>query len=206
MKKYILLSALALAAISAATITLQRRRIESLSGERDAFRANVESLMRQTHHYKTQNGLNAARVRQLQLTIGEFEKFRAEDAALIARLRVERRDIERIIDTQTETIHRLRTPGRDSVRVNAATLAADTLLCLDYHTEWIDVEGCFDGARNFEGEVRCRDRLIYVEHVTPARFLGFMWRTRRIRRREQEILSLNPDTRIIGAEFVTIRK
>jgi len=51
--------------------------------------------------------------------------------------------------------------------------------------------------------VKNREKLKYVEHIISKRLWFIKWGTKE---RRQEILSLNPDTEITGAEYVTIRK
>jgi hypothetical protein len=48
-----------------------------------------------------------------------------------------------------------------------------------------------------------RDSLLYVEYIVPRRFWFIKWG---VKERRQEIVSRNPYTRIMGAEFVVIRK
>lgn len=193
-------------ALLIALLFIQRERIVSLKDERELYRRNAETMLRQTERYKTENGLNVVRQRQLQLTLKEFEKYRAEDAATISRLRIDKRNIERVVGSRTSAEYRIETPVRDSVIIGSHGLTPDTLRCVDHHTEWLDITGCVDANGNFEGRVNSRDELIYVEHVMRKRFLGFLWRTRRIGYREQEIVSKNPCAEIISAQFVTIRK
>nr|WP_297832814.1 Arm DNA-binding domain-containing protein [uncultured Rikenella sp.] len=103
-----------------------------------------------------------------------------------------------------ETIYALRSTARDSIVYIEGK--PSTIRCVDYHDTWLDFSGCFSGENLFEGTIRSRDSLLYVEHVVPKRFLGFLWNTKRVKERRQEIVSRNPHTEIIGAEFITIRK
>ena len=56
--------------------------------------------------------------------------------------------------------------------------------------------------KKFVGQFVSRDSLLYVEHIRPKRFLFFKWG---IKERKQEIVSRNPHTIIMNAEFITIR-
>jgi hypothetical protein len=65
------------------------------------------------------------------------------------------------------------------------------------------MNGCIGADAKFAGRFESRDSLLYVEHVVPKRFWFIRWG---VKERRQEIVSRNPHTKIIGAEFVTIRK
>lgn len=130
--------------------------------------------------------------------------FRAEDAKLISTLRADKKRLESIAKAQTETIYALRANVRDSIVYRDGE--SDTMRCIDYHDNWLDFSGCFSKENQFDGTIRSRDDLLYVEHIIPKRFLGFLWKTKRVKERRQEIVSRNPHTEIIGAEFITIRK
>jgi hypothetical protein len=56
---------------------------------------------------------------------------------------------------------------------------------------------------NWTGRFESRDSLLYVEHVVPKRFWFIRWG---VKERRQEIVSRNPHVRIVGAEFVTVRR
>jgi len=202
MKRYIY-TAVALG-ILCGVVALQSARIRTLRADRDVYRRNTEVLLDSVKHYRTREGLSVATVRGLELKLDEFERYRAGDAALIGTLRVRVRDLERVTTAQTRTIYELRGMARDTVVVRDG--AADTLKCVEYRSPWVDFKGCVDGDNRFTGTIHSRDSLLYVEHVERARFLGFLWRTRRVKSRRQEIVSRNPHTTITSAEFVTIRR
>jgi hypothetical protein len=47
---------------------------------------------------------------------------------------------------------------------------------------------------------------LIVETVQYKRFWGFLWKTKKIKNREIDVVSKNPATKILGVEFVTIEK
>ena len=75
MKKYLIAIALAVSAV--VTIWVQRSRINTLTGERDKYRTNTETLLQEVSRYQTKDSLNAAKVGVLELKLSEFEKYRA---------------------------------------------------------------------------------------------------------------------------------
>lgn len=204
MKKYLYIG-LAFAVLCG-VIGLQSARIRTLRTDRDVYRRNTEALLDSVAHYRTREGLNAAAVRSLELTLSEFERYRADDARLIRTLRANVRDLERVTTAQTATIYELSATARDTVVIRGDHADPDTLKCVEYRSPWLDFAGCIDGENRFTGTIESRDSLLYVEHVERARFLGFLWRTRRVKGRRQEIVSRNPHTTIRSAEFITIRE
>lgn len=204
MKKYLNIAAAILAAVLILTVLIQRNTIRRVKADRDVYKSNTEALLSENEHYKTRDSLNAVSTRAIELKLQEFERYRAEEAKLISTLRADKKRLESIATAQTETIYALRSTVRDSiVYIEGQPI---TIRCVDYHDTWLDFSGCFSAQNLFEGTIRCRDDLIYVEHVVPKRFLGFLWKTKRVKERRQEIVSRNPHTEIIGTEFITIRK
>jgi hypothetical protein len=184
---------------------VQRSRINTLTGERDKYRTNTETLLQEVSRYQTKDSLNAAKVGVLELKLSEFEKYRASDAELIKTLQTKNRDLERVTTTQMETINELRATVRDSV----VYLPGDTttvLRCVDIVEPWFELHGCATPDGQFTGAHINRDSLLIVETVQYKRFWGFLWKTKKIKNREIDVVSKNPATKILGVEFVTIEK
>ena len=203
MKKYLYLIAVILLLL--ALIGWQESRLRKVKAERNAYRNNTETLLSDTERYRTRDSLSAISVRSLELKLSEFERFRAEDAALIRTLRADRQRLEQVTTAQLQTIYDLQGRVRDSI-VYRDNLITDTLRCIDIAGQWFDLHGCADRSGAFFGTFVNRDSLMYVEYVVPKRFLGFLWKTKRIKERRQEIVSRNPHTEVLSVEFVTIRK
>lgn len=113
MKKYLILAAIILAV--AAAFWVQHVKIKRLTEERDRYRSNTEILLQDVKTYQTKDSLNAIKVGNLELSLAEYKKYRADDLALIKTLRAKNRDLERVTTTQMETINELRATVRDSV-------------------------------------------------------------------------------------------
>ena len=75
MKKYLIIAAIALAVAAVVTIWVQHSRINQLTGERDKYRTNTETLLQDVSLYQTKDSLNAARVGVLELELSEYKKF-----------------------------------------------------------------------------------------------------------------------------------
>jgi hypothetical protein len=206
MKKYLIIAAIALAVSAVVTIWVQRSRINTLTGERDKYRTNTETLLQEVSRYQTKDSLNAAKVGVLELKLSEFEKYRASDAELIKTLQTKNRELERVTTTQMETINELRATVRDSVVYLPGDTVTTVLRCVDIVEPWFELHGCATPDGQFTGAHINRDSLLIVETVQYKRFWGFLWKTKKIKNREIDVVSKNPATKILGVEFVTIEK
>lgn len=188
-----------------ATIWVQRTKIEKLTDERNRYRGNTETLLQDVETYKTKDSLNAAKVGVLELKLSEFEKYRASDAELIKTLQTKNRELERVTTTQMETINELRATVRDSVVYLPGDTVTTVVRCIEYSDKWVDFDGCIIN-NTFSGKIITRDSILITETVQYKRWLGFLWKTKRIKNREFDIVSKNPHTKITGFEVITIEK
>lgn len=203
MKKYLILAAIIMAV--AVAFWVQQSRIKSLTAERDKYRSNTETLLQDVRTYQTKDSLNAAKVGNLELKLSEYKKYRADDAALIKSLQTKNRDLQRVTTAQMETINELRAKVRDSIVYLPGDTVTTILRCIEYSDKWVDFDGCIIN-NTFSGKIITRDSLLIAETVQYKRWLGFLWKTKKIKNREIDVVSKNPATRILGVEFVTIEK
>lgn len=204
MKKYLILAAIILAV--AAAFWVQHVKIKRLTEERDRYRSNTEILLQDVKTYQTKDSLNAIKVGNLELSLAEYKKYRADDLALIKTLRAKNRDLERVTTTQMETINELRATVRDSVVYLPGDTVTTVLRCVDIVEPWFELHGCATPDGQFTGMHINRDSLLIVETVQYKRWLGFLWKTKKIKNRQIDVVSKNPATKILGVEFVTIEK
>lgn len=173
------------------------------SKEKERYQRNAETLMQGIERYKLRDSLNAARVQTLELTIRDFERLRSEDVELIKDLRIRTRDLASINKTQSETIIQLSAIPRDTVIIkDSVEIPAVSVHCGDF---WYDFDGVLS-KDEFAGNLRNRDSLVLVESVEYKRFLGFLWRTKQVKRKSMDVVSRNPHTAIIGVEYLQISK
>lgn len=192
---------LILALVGVIFIGLQYMRIKSLTGERDRYRSNTTALLRDVERYRTSDSLNAVKTEVLSLQLSEMERYRAEDLKTIESLKLRKKDLEQVTTMQMQTIADLRGTVADTVVM--VREVRDTVQVLHVSNEWIDLHGIVaDGA--FDGTLEVRDSIYIVESVQRARFLGFLWRTKRVKSREVDVMNKNPYTEIMGIESIII--
>ena len=198
-----LIAVVAVLAIAIAFI-LTNKRIEQLTAERDRYKGNTVALLGDVEIFKIRDSMNAARVESLELSLKEYERFREDDAQLIRDLKAKNRDLAAVNKTQSQTIIDLRAVPRDTVIVvrDSIITPAVAVHCGD---AWFDFDGLLT-ADSFTGKLRNRDSLLLAETVKYRRFLGFLWKTRKVEDRQLNVVSRNPHTTVVGIEHVVIEK
>jgi len=184
-------------------VWFQHRQIQQLRGERDKYRNNTETLLGDVETYRVRDSLNAARVQSMELSIKEFERFRADDARLIRELKEKNRDLAAVNKTQSQTIIDLLAIPRDTIIIrDSIPIPAVAVHCGD---AWFDFDGVLT-EKEFTGKLEHRDSLFLVETVQYKRFLGFLWRTNKVKNRQLDCVSKSPHNSIKGLEYVVIEK
>lgn len=181
----------------------QQNAIENLKQDRNRYERNTESLLLDVEQYRTSDSLNAAKVGVLELTIQEYEKFRAADAKLIKTLQTKNRDLAAIATTQSQMIVELSTVPRDTIIIRDSI--AIPAIAVHAGDAWYDFDGLL-ADKEFTGTLAVRDSLLVAETVQYKRFWGFLWKTKRIKNKQIDVVSKNPHTTIIGTEYIEIEK
>ena len=181
----------------------QSKKIERITSERDRYRNNTETLLSDVERFRVADSLSAARVQSLELSISEYRRFRAEDAAMIQSLKKRNNDLAAVNKTQAQTIIELRSAPKDTTIIRDSVLVpAVAVHCGD---AWFDFNGVLT-ADEFTGTLVNRDSLLIAETVQYKRFLGILWRTKQVKAREMNVVSKNPHTEILGLEHIVIEK
>lgn len=202
MKRWLIIGAIFAALLVFAGF--QQNAIDNLKQERNRYERNTESLLLDVTQYKIRDSLNAAKVGALELTIREYERFRADDAALIKELKQRNRDLAAVNKTQSQTIIDLRTTPKDTVIITKDSLVVPAVK-IHSGDAWYDFDGLLT-KEEFTGTLQNRDSLVVAETVKYKRFLGFLWKTKQIKDRQVDVVSKNPHTEILGVEHITISK
>ena len=184
-------------------VWFQHTQIQHLRGERDKYRNNTETLLGDVELYRFRDSLSAARVQSLELTVSEFERFRADDAKLIRELKAKNRDLAAVNKTQSQTIIDLLAIPRDTVIIrDSIPIPAVSVHCGD---AWFNFDGLLT-KDEFTGKLEHRDSLVLVESVRYKRFLGFLWKTNKVQDRQVDCVSKSPYNTIVGLEYIVIEK
>lgn len=200
MKRWLIIGAIFAALLVFAGF--QQNAIDNLKQERNRYERNTESLLLDVTQYKIRDSLNAAKVGALELTIKEYKRFRADDAALIKELKQRNRDLAAVNKTQSQTIIELQAVPRDTVVLvrDSVRVPAVEVHCGD---AWYNFDGILT-KDEFTGKMEHRDSLLLVESIRYKRFLW--WKTKRIKDCQLDCVSKSPHNSIRGLEYVVIEK
>lgn len=181
------------------------REISILRENVNRYKANTTALMQDIEQYRTSDSLNAAKVGVLSLKLSEIEDLRAEDIKTIESLKIKKRELEQVTTMQMQTIANIKGEVRDTI-IYVNNIMQDTLWTLDVSDEWIDLHGVIGKDRAFDGTLEVRDSLTIVETVQRKRFLGFLWKTKKVKSREIDVVNKNPYSEIVGLESIRIEQ
>lgn len=180
---------------------------ERLKSNQNILLQENEFISAENQFYKVSDSLNAAKVTALQLTLSEYKKYKANDLQLIKQLSLSKQDLQAIISTQVKTINTISARLQDTILADTIVCSGDEYKCFNYISKWIDVEGCIDlNADTIDLQIYNREAIKIIETVKYKRFLGFLWKTNKIKSRKLDIISENPNTSIINTEYITISR
>lgn len=206
MKKSILLFMFFIASIVVFAFMLES--INSLNKENKRLKSNQEilivekeSVVAEAQRYKASDSLNAIKVSQLQFTLKEYERYRKDDMLLIKQLNLKNAELKKVITSQSFTINELSAKLVDSIRPGEI----DTIKCFNYKSKWTDAHGCIDND-SIELQINNREALTIVESIVYKRFLGFLWKTKKVKSKSVDVVSQNPNTVIISCEYSAIKQ
>ena len=186
--------------IKTSNLTKENARLQN---NQSILLSENNALIAESQKYKTSDSLNAIKVNELRLTLEEYKKYRSDDLALINRLKVDKREMQKVIDLQARTIDDLSAPLHDTLVIyKESEIEAKAF---SYRSSWTDVDGVINlQSDSVSLSIKNRESLVIVESVKYKRFLGFLWRTKRIKSRSVDIVSRNPNTEIVGADYESI--
>ena len=210
MKKYIAFTVIVI--ITILSFVTMINMIQSLKADNERLKNNQNVLLSQniiymaeSQKYRVSDSLYAARASELRLTLKEYEKYRSKDLELIKQLKANKSDLQKVVSSQLATINSLRAQLRDSMVIDTVTMEVDTLKCFSVNTKWTDISGHINTSTDsISVDIENRESLKIVESVTYKRFWGFLWKTNKIKSRQVDVISENPNTEIISVEYISI--
>lgn len=200
MNKALLIYALLATALLAAGVRLMK----NYRDENRRLVQNQTALAAESNLIRSELDARSVETQALRLRVAEFEQLRADDARRIAEAGIRMRRLEAATKTVGQTTLETRAPLRDTVfiRLRDTLVVRDTVRLFRWRDTWVSVEGRIE-----EDSVSCRvesvDTLRQIVYRIPRRFLFIRWGTKALR---QRIVSTNPHTRIVAAEYVRIEK
>ena len=172
--------------------------------EVDRLENNQEVLTSEVKLYRTRYDESAASVQSLRVRLDEMRQLHEEDIKRIRDLGIKLRRVESLTTSMSATEVAVHTVKRDTIveREVLGIVVRDSLSLFSWSDAWVSVEGEIRG-----DEVCCNvrsvDTLRQIVYRIPRRFLGIPYGVKALR---QEIISSNPHTRIVYAEYIELQR
>lgn len=175
-----------------------------LKSENEILQTNVSTLLTGAEQYKVNDSLKAATIANLELSISEYRRYKAEDRKLLESLRIDNKRLKGIIKTQTESYYEQTTLLRDSVKMLLTPDSIEVpvkMKVASFSDKWHSLNIKIQGD-SLNYKLRTKESLLITNHVVPKRFLFFKFGCREVR---TEVVSRNPYVEDIQVESITIR-
>lgn len=177
---------------------------EKLKSENEILQKNVRTLFTGAEQYKVKDSLQVATIANLELSISEYRRYKAEDRKLLESLKIDNKRLKGIISTQTESFYMQTTLLRDSVKMLLTPDSIEVPVKIKlasfsdtWHSLNIKIQG---DSLNYK--LKTKESLLITNHIVPKRFLFFKFGCREVR---TEVVSKNPYVEDIQVESITIR-
>lgn len=180
-------------------VWLQHRNTVRLRAERDRGLSNTAALLSEVKRMRVDSATMALDAKTLQLTIDEYKRFRAEDAATIKRLGVKIKNLE------AAARHEMEIAGPIDAAVRDTVIIRDTVPVLrqkvEMRTPHIELTGIIEDER-LKGSIRIP---VTLNQAVWVEYRGW-WFWKRVKAVHQTISSDNPYVDICYSEYIRVTK
>ena len=175
-----------------------------LKSENKILQTNVSTLIEGAEQYITKDSLQVATIANLELSISEYRRYKAEDEKLIESLKIDNKRLKGVINTQTEAYYQQTTLLRDSVNKLLSPDSVEipvSIKTASYADKWHSLNVTIQGD-SLNYKLKTKESLLVTNHIVPKRFLFFKYGFREVR---TEVVSRNPYVKDVQVESITIR-
>lgn len=170
-----------------------------ISQDRDLYKRNMNSALIECVEWKTKDSLSAAKNATLNLKISELERYRIDDINQINQLKKKNEELNNLIKNSSKTEIKIITQLKDTV------IYKDTVKYFNWNDNWTSVKGLIQ-KDTVDLNVSNSDSLVISVATKYKRFLGFLWKTKKIKDQNVYVVSKNPHTTITNIEYYGISK
>ena len=177
---------------------------ERLKQKNETLQTNVSILMEGAEQYTTKDSLQVATIANLELSISEYRRYKAEDEKLIESLKIDNKRLKGVINTQTEAYYQQTTLLRDSVNMLLSPDSVEipvSIKTASFADQWHSLNVTIQGD-SLNYKLKTIESLLVTNHIVPKRFLFFKYGCREVR---TEVVSRNPYVKDVQVESITIR-
>jgi hypothetical protein len=202
-KKNYKLIILAYAVVATLLFVYMSYRNSVISEEKNRYESNQTALLQDIENYVTENGKNAAKVTQLELTASEYEKLCTEQADKIKELGISLKRLELASTTATTTNVVGNTTLKDSVIVyRTDTISVvDTIKYFKWSDTWNSIEGKIKG-NNVVCSYNGTDTLTVAIHKVPKKFWFIKYGCKYV---QVDIVNQNPSSKVTYNQTVKFK-
>ena len=170
-----------------------------ISQDRDLYKRNMNSALMECVEWKTKDSLSAAKNATLNLKISELERYRIDDINQINQLKKKNEELNNLIKNSSKTEIKIITQLKDTV------IYKDTVKYFNWNDNWTSVKGLIQ-KDTVDLNISNSDSLVISVATKYKRFLGFLWKTKKIKDQNVYVVSKNPHTTITNIEYYDISK
>ena len=170
-----------------------------ISQDRDLYKRNMNSALMECVEWKTKDSLSAAKNATLNLKISELERYRINDINQINQLKKKNEELNNLIKNSSKTEIKIITQLKDTV------IYKDTVKYFNWNDNWTSVKGLIQ-KDTVDLNISNSDSLVISVATKYKRFLGFLWKTKKIKDQNVYVVSKNPHTTITNIEYYDISK
>lgn len=193
----ILLTAILLLSL---TVWFQQRRGARLVKERDKYQMNSDAMLSDLKRWQVDSTTMAVDVKSLRLSVDEYERYRAEDAAKIKQMGVKIKNLEAVAKHNIEVNAPINAIVRDSVVIRDTVPVLVKAVAMN--TPHIQLNGIIEN-NSLIGTVHLPvvlHQAIWVEYKRRWLF----WK--KVKAVHQTITTDNPHVQITYSEYIHIQK
>lgn len=170
--------------------------------ENKMLKSNQETLLDTIKSFKVSDSLNAVTTNSLMLSLKQYKKYHADDAALIKQLKG--KQPESVAKTELRTENNIKVKLKDTIIYKDKYI--DTLKTILYNDKWSHVSG-FIANDTVSLSIVNNEELLITESLQKKKFL-FFWLPVSIfgyKQKALTVISKNPNTQIKSTEFITVK-
>lgn len=180
-------------------IVIMFKQNNIISQDRDLYKRNMNSALIECVEWKTKDSLSAAKNATLNLKISELERYRSNDINKINQLKKKNEELNNLIKNSSKTEIKIITQLKDTV------IYKDTVKYFNWNDNWTSVKGLIQ-KDTVDLNINNSDSLVISVATKYKRFLGFLWKTKKIKDQNVYVVSKNPHTTITNIEYYGISK
>ena len=180
-------------------IVIMFKQNNIISQDRDLYKRNMNSALIECVEWKTKDSLSAAKNATLNLKISELERYRNDDINQINQLKKKNEELNNLIKNSSKTEIKIITQLKDTV------IYKDTVKYFNWNGNWTSVKGLIQ-KDTVDLNINNSDSLVISVATKYKRFLGFLWKTKKIKDQNIYVVSKNPHTTITNIEYYGISK